>query len=138
VHVLPDFEFVSVSQSVAACRFLRQPAEEDADPGWDPDTAWATQWIPIFVMGTGGFVALDCRGPTDGPSPVRTVRPDTAYGPDHAPVIAPSLGELLAGASRWMQQGTCRFEPEQGLWWPLEAWIDQSDAERYGLPRAEG
>jgi hypothetical protein len=138
LHVLPDFEFVSVSQSVAAFRFLRRLAEENTEPGRDPDTACATQWIPLFGMGTGGFVALDCRGPADGPSPVRSVRPDTAYGPDHAPVTAPSLGELLAGATRWMQQGTCRFEPERGLWWPLDAWIDESDAERYARPQAEG
>lgn len=138
LEVLPDFQFASVPMSVEAYGLYRRIADENAEPGWDPEQAWATQWLPIFLTEGSGAVVLDCRGPGHGPSPVRTVRPDTIYGPDHAPMIAPSLGELVAGAVRWMQQGACRFDPERRAWWPLEAWTRQSHAERYAVPAAEG
>lgn len=137
LEVLPDFQFASVPMSVEVYGVYRRIAEENAEPPRDPEQVWATQWIPIFGTDGSGVVALDCRGPEDGPSPVRTVRPDTIFQPEHAPIIAPSLGQLLAGASRWMRQGTCRFEPERRSWWPLEAWTNVSHAERYALPYSE-
>jgi hypothetical protein len=138
LEVLPDFQFASVPMSVEEYRAWRSQTEDLADrEGWDPDDAWGQAWIPLFGTDGSGVVVLDARGAEDGPSPVRTVRPDTIFGPDHAPVIAPSLGELLAGAVHWMRQGSCRFEPERRAWWPVEAWASQSHAERYALPHGE-
>jgi hypothetical protein len=134
--VLPDFQFLRVDDSLGSYRRERGFAEENAkqhQPPLDPEEAWGSQWVPIFFMGSGGNVVLDCEGPQGAPSPLRSVRPDTVFAPDHALAFADSLGDLLIGATKWMERGTCRYQPEHGMWWPFEAWADQSAAERYGL-----
>jgi hypothetical protein len=141
LDVLPDFQFLAVEGSLGVYRVYRQVAEENArdfNPPLDPDDAWGPQWVPIFVIASGGVVALDCQGPPESRSPLRSVYPDTIFSPEHAEVFAPSLGDLLAAATRWVELGSCRYEPERRLWWPRKAWRGKPLAERFALADAGG
>ena len=105
LDVLPDLRSRTVDNSVRMYRVARSAAAENArliHPPPDPDGAWGAGWVPTLSIGSGGDVALDCAGPSATPSPVRAVYPDTVFGPDHGLVVAPSLGDLLVAATRWM------------------------------------
>jgi hypothetical protein len=54
-----------------------------------------------------------------------------------APVIAPSLGELLAGAVRWMHPGHLPLRARAPEPVAIGSLANQNHAERYAIPAAE-
>jgi hypothetical protein len=67
--------------------------EHDVDPAYE---FWRPTWSPILWSGPGLFV-VEC-GP-DRPGAVRRIENDASDGPA-APVLFPSLGELVDAATR--------------------------------------
>ena len=135
LEVLPRYWFLTISESVDLYRWRRERAKEAADDAGSTHTAehaYGRQWIPLFSIQNEGDVVLDCSDEPDGPSPVREMYPDTIFTPECGRMIAPSLGEFLVGASRWMEQGRSRWDPDRRMWWPTESWAMKDRAELFG------
>ena len=124
IEVLPRFWFLNADQSVRLYRWRRERAAEavdDAEP-YTVDDAYGQQWIPLFSIQNEGDIVLDCASGPEAPSPVREMYPWATFAPDFGRIIAPSLGELLIGATQWIEQGDSRWEPQRRLWWPTDPW----------------
>lgn len=136
--VLPDWQFVAIDASFRAARWYRAQAEQlaqELNPPRDPEAAWSRRWIPLLTIRSGGTVVMDHGSDEGGPTALRAVWPDTVWAPDHAPELSPSLGEMIARATVWMEQGTCHYDRDRRTWWPIEAWARRSFvvADRFAL-----
>jgi hypothetical protein len=73
----------------------------------------------MFTDGGGGHTVLDCADP-DAPSVLKDCFRENIGGPDWGKPIC-ELGQWIVNGTRWMQLGTCRFEPDRKSWWPGDA-----------------
>jgi hypothetical protein len=122
-EILPGFQAGPLDSCTRGITWWRQFAEQEAPSlqatGTELDDLWRRSWIPMFTDGGGGHTILDCEEPEHA-SVLRDCFRENFASPDWGKPIR-SIGPWLAHATDWLRLGTCRYDPQSGIWQPHDA-----------------
>jgi hypothetical protein len=126
-EVLPGLQSYSLADALYVYDRSRKLALDNAaervTPALaDPDASYHSSWLPIFATGGMVKIVVECREGSGGGTPVRWYDPSETGQPDHGLVYSESLGTVIDEALSLVEDGTFRFDEDEGTWDPNE-WI---------------
>lgn len=121
-EVAPTYYLITLTTAIDEYRKRREMALQLAN---DPSTAaelqdasiwWNRRWLPLLETGGRQWPAIDCGVPDGAPSPVREIDWERVPEKDYATPTAPSLGELVSGWIKALDEGVYSYDHAKHRW----------------------